>query len=452
MNRNRLMTLAACLAAAGTLCAVGIAAGADSTGQAALSSAVRAPITMGHPRVLPPQTKPHLPAAAPVAGINPSSKAGLQITTRSFRGSDDTLPLWTFDILASRDDAHHQGAIVGRSPFNSFGTDKIPTYIVPLIIRTHQVATGINPKTLVLTAGPGDTTSDPTAADDVCLKAPNDVPATLVRQSPILTPTRFVLGGKDFGTTQYIDAFQRAEFFKALGKNVDDYHLLLAPVRTLEPIVVDVPPNEGIAIDDPNFFVPDFHFTICAPLQLVDLTWFDGYVQGTIIPALEKQGVEAGALPILVSYDAAFPGGNVLNLNTCCAVGYHNATGVPFLTHTYSVADFDRSQFFVGPPDGLDTEVLAHEIGEWANDPLTDNQTPPWGGTGQVVGACQGNLEVGDPLSGTDLPPVKMPNGFTYHLQELAFFSWFFGQPSIGIDEVFSDNGTFITDAGHLCP
>jgi hypothetical protein len=44
-----------------------------------------------------------------------------------------------------------------------------------------------------------------------------------------------------------------------------------------------------------------------------------------------------------------------------------------------------------------------------------------------------------------------MPNGYTYHLQELAFFSWFFGAPSIGIHGWFSNNGTFLTDAGPVC-
>ena len=78
------------------------------------------------------------------------------------------------------------------------------------------------------------------------------------------------------------------------------------------------------------------------------------------------------------------------------------------------------------------------------------NPTPPWGNTGQVVG-CQGNLEVGDPLTGTNIPPVTMPNGFTYNLQELAFFSCFFGAPTIGVDGWFSDNGTFLTDAGPPC-
>jgi len=457
MYRSKLMARTAWLAVLGTLIAAGTAAAVpdgDAPSVSALTSGGRSPITLGSPRILPSRTVQHPRTETPAANaaaVNPQSSVGLKIKTRTFHGGDDLLPLWTFDIKASRDDAHHQGTVVGRSPFTDSGTDRVPTYIVPLIIRTHRVATGIDPKTLVMTTAPQDTSSDPTAADGVCLKAPNNVPATLVRQSPVLTPTKFVMGGKDFGTTQYIDAFQRAEFFKALGRNVDNYHLLLSPVRTLEPIVVDVPPNEGVAIDDPNFFVHDFKFTFCAPFQLVDLNWFDTFVQGTIIPALAEQGVEGGALPILVTYGAAFPQADVVDLNNCCAVGYHNATGTPLVTHSYAVADFDRTGFFRGPANGLDTEVLSHEIGEWANDPLVSNPTPPWGGTGQVA-ACQANFEVGDPLTGTDVPPVTMPNGFTYHLQELAFFSWFYGQPSVGIDEVFSNNGTFLHDAGPLCP
>jgi hypothetical protein len=84
------------------------------------------------------------------------------------------------------------------------------------------------------------------------------------------------------------------------------------------------------------------------------------------------------------------------------------------------------------------------------NDPYIINGTPAWGHTGQVAG-CQNNLEVGDPLTGVEAPRVVMPNGFTYHLQELAFFSWFFGNPSLGIHGWDSDNGTFLTDAGPVC-
>src|SRR5207302_831672 len=78
----------------------------------------------------------------------------------------------------------------------------------------------------------------------------------------------------------------------------------------------------------------------------------------------------------------------------------------------------------------LDTTAISHEVSEWMDDPLGTNPTPPWGGIGQVPG-CMNNLEVADPLTGTGFPNVTMPNGYTYHLQELAFFSWFFGAPSM---------------------
>jgi hypothetical protein len=86
------------------------------------------------------------------------------------------------------------------------------------------------------------------------------------------------------------------------------------------------------------------------------------------------------------------------------------------------------------------------------NDPFGSNLTAPWGGTGQVQTSCQANLEVGDPLTGTDIPPVTMPNGFTYNLQELAFFPWFFGAPSVSVNGWFSNNNTFKKDAGPNCP
>ena len=84
------------------------------------------------------------------------------------------------------------------------------------------------------------------------------------------------------------------------------------------------------------------------------------------------------------------------------------------------------------------------------NDPFGHNRVPRWGHIGQQPG-CQGNFEVGDPLSGTLAPPIAMPNGFTYHMQELAFFSWFFGAPSIGVNRWFSNNATFLHDAGPVC-
>jgi hypothetical protein len=409
----------------------------------------KAAIDFRAPRMIP-HAVPQLAQLAAKSSAAPARES-LDISTQFFSaGTANFLPLWTFRIRASRDGDHHLGTMVGHSPFGTPGTDRIPTNIIPLIIRTHRVATGVDPNTLVMTTAPGDTTVDATEADNTCLAPPNNVPARVARESPVFNPAHFVFGGTDVGTTQYIDALQRASFWQVLGANASQYHVLLDPVRTHEGVVIDVPADSGVAITDPQFFAA-FGFAICAPLQLVDINWFDSYLNGTAIPGLARDEESAAGMPIFLSYDAAWPIGDVTNLFNCCAGGYHFITGYPIPNQPYAVADFDRSQFFVGPAAGLDTIILSHEVGEWINDPLIDNLVPPWGGTGQV-GACSNLLEVGDPLTGTNLPPITMPNGFSYNLQELAFFSWFVGAPSVGVNGWYSDNGTFLTDAGPVCP
>jgi hypothetical protein len=114
----------------------------------------------------------------------------------------------------------------------------------------------------------------------------------------------------------------------------------------------------------------------------------------------------------------------------------------------YGIAEYDRGAVFGAGTK--DVSVLAHEVLEWVNDPSTNNAVPLWGNIGQVSG-CQNNLEVGDPLSGTLMPGVLMPNGVTYHAQELAFFSWFLGTPFAGAGGKYSSNGTFGGDAKN-CP
>jgi hypothetical protein len=84
---------------------------------------------------------------------------------------------------------------------------------------------------------------------------------------------------------------------------------------------------------------------------------------------------------------------------------------------------------------------MSHEVAEWMDDPNTSNPVPAWGHIGQQAN-CQNNLEVGDPLTGTAFPPVTL-GGVTYDLQELAFYSWFFGGTSLGSGGLYSNNGTF---------
>jgi hypothetical protein len=169
-------------------------------------------------------------------------------------------------------------------------------------------------------------------------------------------------------------------------------------------------------------------------------------VRNTLISRLASQGVGTTVLPIIILGNVVLgdPGDSLTS--NCCVIGYHGAYGSP--VQTYALSDYDSTGIFLGLAD---VSALSHEIGEWEDDPLGNNPTPAWGHVGQVSG-CQNNLEVGDPLSGTLFPPVSMPNGITYHTQELAFFSWFYRQsPSLGAGGLYSDNGTFGADAGAVC-
>jgi hypothetical protein len=347
------------------------------------------------------------------------------------------LPLWTFNISSSRDHFNYTGVMVGHNPASGKRAD-IPTQIVPIVITTNLVGTSVDSNGNVITT-PGLTNFDPTLANTACLTAPNDIPLKLYAQSPIIRPTGFAFGGTPVGNTQYSDAFQRANFWQYTRGT--GYHVILDPVTITKPVYINAPTVDGLALATSAFGPPNF----CAPLGIIDINWFDAYLDSTIIPSLYAQGVNPGSLPVflLANVVMASP---VTDLNTCCILGYHGTTGFPI--QTYSPMDFDTTGVF--GPDIFDTSVSAHEVDEWMDDPYGNNPTPAWGNTGQVAG-CQNNLEVGDPLTGTNIPLVTMPNGYSYHLQELAFFSWFFGAPSIGVNGWFSDNGTFTTDAGPPC-
>jgi hypothetical protein len=358
-----------------------------------------------------------------------------------------TLPLWTFDVHSSRDGNSYAGAMVGRDPYNNPGSVSVVTYVIPLILETQEIGTSIDPQTGIITTKPGVTTFNPTVPDTACLSAPNNVPTALFHQSPLLNPATFDFGGTVVGTTEYSDAFQRSNFWKVLGSHVDEYHVLLNP-KFLDPIVIEVPKVYGLALATTALGPPPF----CAPVGIVDINWFDAYLTGTVIPALAARGVNPTNFPIFFVHNLAWDS-PVTNINDCCILGYHGATGFPIPTQTYSPADFDSTGIF-GPAvinvATEDTDNLSHEVAEWMDDPFGINPTPPWGHVGEQS-ACQNNLEVADPLSETEAPPIVMSNGFTYHLQELAFFSWFFGEPSVGVSGWFSNNGTFLTDAGPPC-
>jgi hypothetical protein len=262
------------------------------------------------------------------------------------------------------------------------------------------------------------------------------LPVNLLRQSPIYTNANFTFGGTQVGVTQYTDAFQRANFWKLIDRA--NYHVRLAPVNILAPLVIDVPARSGLALSGAIFGA-------CSSLGIVDINLIDAaVVQATLI----TKGIGPKTFPMFMLYNSGMSIGPPNNIFNCCAGGYHgiNPTN-PVTFQTYSPFDFQTNGIFRAADD---TVILSHEAAEWMNDPYDVNPTPAWGHTGQV-GGCQNNLEVGDPLTGTNVGPIFGKNGFTYHFQELAFYSWFYGAPSVGIHGWFSDNGTFLTDAGPPC-
>lgn len=125
------------------------------------------------------------------------------------------------------------------------------------------------------------------------------------------------------------------------------------------------------------------------------------------------------------------------NLQQCCILGYHNAYFSPTTgrtagkIQTYIVANYNStggSNFPGAFPTAPDIAALANMVAGWMDNPTTLNTTPPWTGTINGVPGPQTILEVAypDALMGQQLIPITMPNKIVYHVQDLAFKSWFY--------------------------
>jgi hypothetical protein len=287
---------------------------------------------------------------------------------------------------------------------------------------------------------------DPTVADPGCIGAGHTA-LGLTEQSPLFNDVTYKLGGTTIGTTQYIDAFMRGNFWDDVSATGANYHILMGitpmPSQTVTIASGGSGTTNGAVFSTGLCGTNTGNVNPPGGLGVVNIAAWDPIARKIIT----NLGITPNTFVFFLFYNAVMSEGPpAVNLSNCCILGYHDING----TQTYGTGEFEgRDQtLFKGTAD---TSVLAHEHGEWINDPTGANPTPAWGHIGQVTG-CQGNYEVGDPLSGTLMPAVKMPNGFTYHLQELAFFDWFYRvTPSIGVNGHYSLNGTFTADAGAVC-
>jgi hypothetical protein len=230
--------------------------------------------------------------------------------------------------------------------------------------------------------------------------------------SPIFnSSTTYVQGGTDVGTTQYIDAYQRANFWGTV-KTDSNYHLLLGGPTVLAEQTLSPPSRYGTTGTVFGF-----------KAGLVDINWFDAQLQSIISKFTQ---IQPNTFPIFLTYDVY-----LTESGQCCIGGYHSSEGSISNPQAYAHATYvDHPGDFA-----QDVSALSHEVGEWADDPLVvntnGNNTP-----------C-GILEVGDPLEGEANYggfPYTL-NGFTYNLQDLVTLPYFGAPTSTSVNGWLSFQG-----------
>jgi hypothetical protein len=322
---------------------------------------------------------------------------GGNTSTQSTSSSPASLPVWTNSFSVGGVSVPF--TMVGTDPsLGGGGTTSVPVQIIP--VRFNFGGIIISPETNAC----GDTASA----------------ISRVQNSPLFTTnTPWSDGGTPIGTTQFTDAYQRANFWRSVSTVSPNYHVMLQPISTLAPVSIDVPLGIG-AILIPNPVCPQH------PIGGIPSTFMDSVVQNVI----QTQHISPGTLPVFLTFDIQFEPQGFL--------GYHSAFGG---TQTFVVASYTDPGLLGF--NVADVHVLSHELGEWMNNPMLINKVPAWG---TPATGCSSDLEVGDPLAQSNFTVVT--SGFTYHIQELAYFSWFARNvPSIAINGRYSVEGTFIAPA-----
>jgi hypothetical protein len=258
--------------------------------------------------------------------------------------------------------------MVGQNPTTGQGTI-ITTYIIPvkIVLSTGQVF-------------------DPIAGG-----ANNPLGRTIL--SPIFDrSTTYTQGGVNVGTTQYVDAFQRGNFWSIV-QNQPNYHVYLGgptqSIAVLPELTLNVPAGNG------HIGSPFGH-----QVAEVDINYFDNQISAYMTAHSQ---INPSNFPIFETTDTYLTEGG------CCIGGYHSANGQQTYAHfTYIDHPGDFAQ---------DVSALSHEVSEWMDDPLTN------GGNGTPCGI----LEVGDPLEGESNygSTQYQLHGFTYNLQDETFIGYF---------------------------
>ena len=353
----------------------------------------------------------------PLAGASQAGATGALVPKVQPPGGTTVaaIPMSTYSFVSTKDGKTYTGTMVGTSPFAvTKASATIPLVIVPVKITI------------------GSSVFDPTAPN-IC--DGNISAVNRFNQSPLVQVAPMTFKGVSMGTTQYLNAYRRAEFWNTIGGSAA-YQNTLTPVTSAATVSVTAGTNGTV------------YSSGCTQLGIVSYAWLNSYITGTLLPKLTTAGVVSPSKFVVFLFrDIVESTSAPPTTAACCVLGFHGANGNP--VQTWAAVDWDSTNIFAGISDAT---IASHELGEWMDDPLGTNATPAWGGIGQVA-ACQSNFENGDPLTGKQMPAITL-TGKLYHMQELAYFSWFFnklGVASVGAGGGFSSNGTF-AGTSKVCP
>lgn len=313
------------------------------------------------------------------------------------------IPTWAISTPAGVD------CFIGVDPRAVQTTTLITTPVLPVIVNFLDASGFI--------VG----TTDPTAP-----LYPNPELTALagVLRSPIFQNLDFKLGGTDLGSVQWMEATERASFWKLPGASFKNWHVVLTPLP-LPAQVVDVP--YGFWQQRPDHF------------------WA---IDGAFLDAKISEFAAAqnpGTLPIILFYNIgeysfANPGERVF--------GYHSEVRMSNGVHRFFV--------YASWHDSDDIGALTHELAEFAHDPIGNNPVAPWPEAGTfslpwnppyTLVKCQGNLEVGDPLGDRNAYPneqnLLLTNGtMTYTFQNVVTASWLMqAKPSFSVNGWYTLKG-----------
>ena len=284
--------------------------------------------------------------------------------------------------------------MIGPDPTKNNATTTIPFQIVP-VIMTYTVF--------------GNQKFDPT----VDQYSDGETVQQNFQTSPLLTSDiDFQSGGVDLGATQYIDAYQRGNFYKKRVKKGNlNYHVVLGSPTVLAPLNISVGAGQGVVETNPF------------GTQLVGTYGFgamDSKINGYISTHSE---ITPDKFVFFITHNVFLTSGG------CCIGGYHSATHAQPGGQTYGYTTFitEAGSF------SQDVSAASHEIGEWMDDPFIDNRV-----------GCQDNsiLENGDPLvNKANYGSIHYTaHGFVYDLQDLTYLAYFGAPVNTSVKKLISFN------------